>query len=107
VKILLDEGLPTRLRHLFAGHDVATVRWIGWASTQNGELLDLAESTGFEVFLTGDQNLPYQQNLRQRKIGIVILATKDLQLDTLESAKEAILDAVGSVQSGEVLYVRD
>ncbi len=78
MKILLDEGLPQRLRHSFPGHEVATVRWIGWGSYKNGKLLDLAEKA-FDVFLTGDQNLPYQQNLRRRKIAVIVLATKDLQ----------------------------
>ncbi|HKP55038.1 MAG TPA: hypothetical protein VJ183_20585 [Chloroflexia bacterium] len=53
MKVSLDEDLPQRLRHFFPGHEVATVRWIGWGNYENGELLDLAEKV-FDVFLTGD-----------------------------------------------------
>lgn len=106
MRILLDEGLPQRLRHSFPGHEVATVRWIGWGSFKNGKLLDLSEET-FDVFLTGDQNLPYQQNLRKRKIAVIILATKDLQLETLEMVAQSILDALRKAHPGEVLYVKD
>jgi hypothetical protein len=71
VKVLLDEQLPHRLRKLLGAHDVYTVDYMGWAALKNGELLRAAESDGFEVFLTGDKNLAYQQNMagfrRQRR----------------------------------------
>ena len=105
MKVLIDEGLPQQLRHKLVGHGAATVGYMGWRGTENGDLLDLAEAQGFDVFLTGDQNLPYQQNIGKRKIGVVVLATVDLQLETLEMAMPSILDALTSVHPGTILYV--
>ena len=73
MKVLLDENLPHPLRLHLPGHEVVTVAYAGWAGTQNGELLNLAESAGFDVLLTGDKNLSYQQDLRSRRIAIVVL----------------------------------
>jgi hypothetical protein len=62
VKVLLDENLPHLLRTNLGDHDVFTVRYKGWASLKNGELLKTAEDDGFDVFITGDQTLSYEQN---------------------------------------------
>jgi hypothetical protein len=75
VKILFDQGTPAPLRDLLPNHDVSTAYELGWSTLKNGELLSAAESNGFEVFITTDTNLRYQQNLIQRKIGIVVLST--------------------------------
>jgi hypothetical protein len=58
-----------------AGHEVRTARQMGWQELENGDLLNAAESAGFELFLTGDKNLSYQQNLKGRKISLVVLGT--------------------------------
>jgi hypothetical protein len=63
MRILLDECVPRRLARELAGHDVRTVPEMGWSGKRNGELLQLMAGQGFEVFLTVDQNLRYQQNL--------------------------------------------
>jgi predicted nuclease of predicted toxin-antitoxin system len=75
VKILFDQGTPAPLRDLLPNHDVSTAYELGWSTLKNGELLSAAESNGFEVFITTDTNLRYQQNLIQRKIAIVVLST--------------------------------
>jgi len=62
MRILLDESLPRRLKTEFVGHEVATVAERGWSGVKNGELLTLAAER-FDVFVTADQNLQYQQNL--------------------------------------------
>jgi len=77
VKILLDENLPHLLRNYLGDHDVYTVRYKGWAGLKNGELLKTAEDDGFEVFLTGDQTLSYEQNLTGRRVAIVVLSSID------------------------------
>jgi DMSO/TMAO reductase YedYZ molybdopterin-dependent catalytic subunit len=71
VRVLLDENLPHRLRHALAGHEVMTVAFRGWSGVKNGELLKLAEADGFDVLLTADGNLTYQQNLSGRSIALV------------------------------------
>ena len=70
--VILDENLPQLLRHHLADFDVVTVQYQGWAGIQNGELISLIDGK-FDVFLTADQNLRYQQNLKGRKIAIVEL----------------------------------
>ena len=62
MRILLDESLPRRLRHSFAGHEVVTVVEAGWSGIENGELPRLA-ATRFDIFVTADQNLQFQQNV--------------------------------------------
>jgi hypothetical protein len=63
VRVLLDEQLPRHLVHQLQGHEVTTVQQQGWAGMKNGELLRSAAAAGFEVFLTADRNLEFQQNL--------------------------------------------
>jgi predicted nuclease of predicted toxin-antitoxin system len=75
VKILFDQGTPAPLRDFLLNHDVSTAYELGWSTLKNGELLNTAETNSFEVFITTDTNLRYQQNLIQRKIAIVVLNT--------------------------------
>lgn len=74
MKILFDQGTPAPLRHALTGHAVSTAYEMGWASLANGDLIDAAER-GFDVLVTTDQNLPYQQNLGGRRVAILILPT--------------------------------
>lgn len=74
-KVLLDENIPQRLRVGLGGHEVATTEFKGWAGLSNGDLLDAAEQTGIEVLVTADQRLNYQQNLRGRRIALVVVST--------------------------------
>jgi len=73
--ILFDQGTPAPLRSVLLGHQVVTVHECGWGQLENGDLLSAAEGRGFEVLVTTDQNLRYQQNLSGRKIAIVVLST--------------------------------
>jgi predicted nuclease of predicted toxin-antitoxin system len=73
MKILFDQGTPVPLRRFLPGHVVDTAAENGWSTVQNGDLLQLAESNGYEVLITTDQNLRYQQNMTDRRIGIVVL----------------------------------
>ena len=82
MRILLDESLPRRLRLVFAGHDVVTVVETGWSGVRNGDLLQLA-STSFDLFVTADQNLQYQQNLEALPISVAVLIARDNRLESL------------------------
>ena len=73
--VLLDECVPRPLRRLIAVHDVRTVYFMGWDQMSNGTLVARAEAAGFDVLLTADRNLSYQQNLQGRKIALVVLPT--------------------------------
>src|SRR5258708_11347271 len=82
MRVLLDECLPRKLKHDLPRYTVATVPEMGWAGTKNGALLRLAEAA-FAVFITIDQNVEYQQNLRSTVLGIVVLAAPNNRLETL------------------------
>lgn len=73
--ILFDQGTPAPLRQALTGHTVETAFELGWATLQNGALIAAAEQAGFQVFVTTDKNLQYQQNLTARAISIVVLST--------------------------------
>ncbi len=73
MKILFDQGTPAPLRKFFPKHAVVTVYEKGWNQLKNGDLIRTAEDEGFDVFLTTDSNLKYQQDLKNRTIAIVAL----------------------------------
>lgn len=73
MKILFDQGTPVPLRRQLPEHDVATAFEQGWSALSNGSLLDTAEHAGFELLITTDSNLQYQQNLTERRIAIIVL----------------------------------
>jgi hypothetical protein len=89
LKILFDQGTPAPLRGCLSGHAVSTAYELGWSALKNGELLRLAETQGFDVLVTTDTNLKYQQNLAGRKIAIAVLLSTSwprIQLKTQEIA---------------------
>ena len=75
MKVLFDQGTPAPLRKALTGHTVETAFERGWSMLQNGLLIAAAEAAGFQVFVTTDRNLKYQQNLATRTIAIVVLLT--------------------------------
>lgn len=75
MRVLFDQGTPAPLRKALPDHDVKTAFECRWDALENGALLAVAETGGFEVFVTTDQNLRYQQNLAQRRIAIVVVNT--------------------------------
>ncbi|MCB1206827.1 MAG: hypothetical protein KDN18_21405 [Verrucomicrobiae bacterium] len=101
MRVLLDECVPWPMRKALEVHFCTTAQRMGWDSITNGELIRLAE-TEFDVFVTSDQNIRYQQNLSGRGIAILELSTNDLR--RILAASASILDALESIQSGD--YVR-
>lgn len=73
MKILFDEGVPRQLRHLLAGYEITLVQEAGWSGVKNGRLLRLAQEGGFTVFVTSDQELKHQQNLKDCTLAIIVL----------------------------------
>ncbi len=73
MKILFDQGTPAPLRHHLAGHSVDTAYERGWSDLRNGDLLTEAEENGYQLLITADQNIRYQQNLTGRLLGILVL----------------------------------
>ena len=86
MKILLDESLTRKLKNDFGiNHEVWTVRDKGWLSKKNGELLKLMINDGFELFVTADQNLQYQQKVEKLPLTIAVLVGSDNRLSTLQN----------------------
>jgi len=84
MKILLDESCPRKLKADFGPeHEVWTVRDKGWLGSKNGELIQLVIADGFELFVTVDRNLPYQQNAGNLLVPIIVLCGKDNRRETL------------------------
>ena len=92
MRILLDESLPRDLRPELKGHVVTTVKESGFAGLANGELLARARGK-FEVFLTADQNLQYQQNLSALPISVAVLVAPTNKLEDLKSLVPELLAA--------------
>jgi hypothetical protein len=89
VRILLDESLPRPLSRLLVEHDVSTVAQQGWASLSNGALLRQAAET-FDVMLTADQNIEFQQNLSTLTLAVVVLVADSNRLESLEPLVPAV-----------------
>jgi predicted nuclease of predicted toxin-antitoxin system len=98
MNILLDECVPWPLHKLLTGHACTTAQRRGWRSIKNGELLKLAEGE-FDLFITSDQNIRYQQNLAGRRIAILELSTNKIR--RLQAAATLLQDTIASLRSGE------
>ena len=104
MKVLLDDCPPIDFRHHLPRHEVHTAEWAGFKSLKNGQLLQQAESAGYQVFLTVDQGVPHQQNLVQRKISVLVIRSPTNQMEDLLPLIGAILAAVGEIQPGQVAF---
>jgi len=101
--ILLDHSTPTPLRYALKGHVVVEAVERGWERLVNGALLDAAEAAGFEVFVTADKNIRYQQNSAGRKIAIVTLG--NAQWPVLRRYVERVVAAVDAAVPGSYAEV--
>ena len=94
MKILFDNGTPKPIAGCLAGHEITYARQIGWHELENGELIQRAEAAGYEVLLSTDKKIRYQQNLTGRKIALVVLGNSQwplvrLHLDKIAAAVNA------------------
>jgi hypothetical protein len=105
MRLPIDECIDERLRLLFPGHDCQTARFANLAGLKNGCLLEAAETGGFDVPITVDQNIPDQQNLAGRKIALVILCGPTNRLRDLAPLVPAALSALGSIEPGDVVRI--
>ncbi len=96
--VLFDHGTPRGIARALQGHTVKEARAQGWDTLNNGDLLNAAEEAGFDVLLTTDTNLPYQQNLEGRKLAIVILSKNRWSL--VRPVMQEIAKAVNAARPG-------
>lgn len=104
MKILIDENLPKRLRQALVGHEAYTVPQMGWATKKNGELLKLM-SGQFDVFLTMDSNLQFQQNIASYPIRFIRLVAPSNKLSTVLPLMPYVLGALDTLQPGELIEI--
>ena len=107
MRLLFDECVDERLRHLFREHDCQTARYAGLAGLKNGALLSAAEVAGFDVLVTVDQNIPDQQTLTHRRISVLILCGRTNRLSDLRPLVPAAQQMLVSMKPGQVATVRD
>jgi hypothetical protein len=108
VKVLLDEDMPRQLKRELVGHDVSTVREMGWNGMKNGLLLDQAVSAGFEAFLTADRSIPYQQHVSGLRLAVIVLHLRNNRLATILAMASDILTALaGDLRPGTVTVLGD
>ena len=103
MRVLFDQATPVPIRTYLKGHDVRTAAQQGWDTLKNGELLTAAEADGFDVLLTTDKNMRYQQNLAGRKIAVLILGRQ--QWEQLRPHVQLVVDAVNVAVSGSFTEV--
>jgi glutamate racemase len=103
LRVLFDQGTPVPLRQSLAHHSISTAYELGWSTLKNGELLRFAEENGFEVLVTTDTNLRYQQNLATRRIAVVVLSTTSWP--RIRVVVERVASAVNAAGVGSYIEV--
>jgi hypothetical protein len=103
MKVLIDECLPRHLKSVLSAFSTKTVQDAGWSSLKNGPLLKLAEDT-FDVFLTADQNLRYQQNLKGRKIAIILFPSNRLPI--VQAYEQRLRQVIMQIKPGDFVDLK-
>ena len=106
MRVLLDECVPRVLRRELPGHEVKTVAEAGWAGVKNGELLQLAANE-FDVLITVDRGLEYQQNFTGVSIAVVVIHAQSNDVVLLRPLMSAVLNAMLNAKRGAVTHVHD
>jgi len=103
-RLLLDESVPAGLKHILAAFEVKTAPEMGWAGITNGRLLDLAEQDGFEIMVTSDTNIRFQNRLEGRQIALVVATTN--HWDTIRAYPDYLVAACDRAKAGDYVVVR-
>ena len=103
MKILLDEGVPDLIQKRLKNLTLATVQDLGWRGIKNGNLLDLMTGNGFEVLITTDKNIPYQQNLVKRNLSAIIIPSNRIRI--LKPLLPQIQTAIETIKLGEAIEI--
>ncbi len=104
MKIILDESAPQKLRLLIDSRHIVVTTWFqGWSGLENGALLTAAEEAGFDLFITADQEIRYQQNLTGRKIALLVLSTNNWSV--MKEQARIIAAAIEAATAGSCVFV--
>jgi len=103
--ILLDECVPRPLKRELKDYEIRTVVEMRWSGIKNGQLLQLMSQQGFTILLTTDQNLRYQQNLQQARVGVIVLVAPSNRLPDLLPLIPDVRRVIQTINSGEVIEV--
>lgn len=103
--MLLDECVPRKFGNFLPNYECRTVPEEGLAGKKNGELLSVAEKSGFQVFLRLDRGLEYEQNLQQKTIAVIVIRAKSSRLADLTTHSSEILRVLRSIQPGQLIKV--
>lgn len=104
-RVLFDGNLPRQLRRDLPEFAIRTIHEEGWGAYQNGRLLRRAE-TAFDVLLTADRRMEYQQNFATFSIGVVVIVTPRLRLQVLQSVLDQLRTALANVKPGELIRIK-
>jgi len=99
MRILFDQGTPVPLRRYLTEHSVTTAYEEGWSNFSNGDLLKSAEDKGYQIFVTTDRNLRYQQNLSDRQMAIVVLLSTSWP--KIRTQTDKICDVINEIKLGD------
>jgi hypothetical protein len=105
MRVLLDECLPRKLKQEVHADFVRTVPEMGWASTKNGALLHLAQQD-FDIFLTNDQSIEHQQNLKLFDLAIIVLVAPTNDIEDLKPLIPEANKAIKNISSREIRYIK-
>lgn len=105
MQILFDESVTWALRPILLGeHEVATAKYLGWDSKSNGELMTLARDK-FDVLITADQSIPYQQNITEADVAVVVLVARTNDINDLKPLVPELLNRLNDLKRGEIVRI--
>ena len=105
VRLLLDEQVPRVFADLLPGHEIHTVQAMGWSGLDNGELLGVAADAGFDILLTLDRGIEFQQNLAALPISVVVVKARSNRIEDLEPVAGAVLEAIDGIEPRTLVHI--
>jgi hypothetical protein len=105
MKILIDECMPWKIGRHLPGHSCEGVSKAGFAGQKNGALLSLAEKSGYDVLLTVDQGIPFEQQIEGRHISLIVIRAPSNKMNVLLPHIPFVLQALTSIKAGQVIWL--
>lgn len=105
MRVLLDESMPRPFARAVYGHEVRTVRQMGWLGTGNGELLRRAREAGFDALITVDRGIEYQQDVTRTGLGLVVLLASSNRVEALLPLAPAVVEALATLRPGQIVRI--